>query len=58
MDMAAALALGVIGFTTGILALFKTKAHKKLDADIVEFKRTLAPMEAKAAKEKLISKQK
>jgi hypothetical protein len=55
MDMGAALALGVIGFTTGILALFKTKARKKLDTDIVELERTLAALDAKVAKGKPIA---
>ena len=53
--MGVALAMGVIGFTTGILALFKTRARKKLDTDIVELERTLPALDAKFAKRKPIA---
>ena len=48
MDMGAALAVGVIGLTAGILALFKTKAHKRVDADTAELERKIAALDAKA----------
>jgi len=57
MDMGAALAMGVTGLAMGILALFKTKARKKLDADTAELERKIAALDAKAAKEKPIAEQ-
>ena len=57
MDLGASLAMIVIGVTTSILALCKTKAHKKVDAGIVELERTIAALDAKAAKEKPIAGQ-
>ena len=46
--MGAALAIGVTGLGMGILALFKTKARKKLDADTAELERKIAALDAKA----------
>jgi hypothetical protein len=57
MDLAAALAMGVTGLMAGILALFKTKARKKLDADTAELERKIEALDAKAAKEKPIAGQ-